>query len=692
MPAADLLIEIHTEELPPKSLQFLAEAFYSGVKERLKKADLDFTTTNYFATPRRLAILIKQLSAQQADKIIERKGPALDKAYDAAGKPNPACVGFARSCGIDVAELITLPGNFVGCKQDIKGKTVTELLPAIIEEALSSLPISKPMRWGNHSYKFIRPVHSVILLYGNNIIAAEILGCKTGNTTSGHLFLHPEKITITHPDNYIAAMKKGFVIVDFAERKEIIFQQITALKNQLKATTLKPRNEALLDEVTSLVEWPKAICGSFDKSFLQVPTEALISAMQDHQRYFPVFNSENKLLPHFITISNIECKDETRVIAGNERVLRARLSDAAFFYTTDKKITLAARVEKLKTIIFQNKLGTLFDKTLRIQKLSVMIAKQLNVEPQIIERAALLAKSDLTTDLVGEFPELQGIAGSYYALNDGETNEVALAIKQQYQPRFSGDTLPETMFACILALADRIDTLVGVFGINQAPSGDKDPFGLRRAALGIIRILIEKQLNLDLTDLITFASKQFNMLENKSATQDTLQFILERLKPWYLEQNITANTIASVMSLNITKPYDIHCRIQAVVAFQKLPEAEALSAANKRVSNILAKSANEPFANTLETTLFENEAENKLADAVATQTKNIAGYSSTATSQPEQYQLMLAQLANLRTPVDDFFDHVMVMTEDKARRENRLLLLKKLRELFLHVADIALLQ
>lgn len=684
----DLLIELHTEELPPKSLHSLANHFFEGIKSRLEKSGLPFQHAHVFATPRRLAVLVQALASQQPDKTIERKGPALDKAYDADGKPTQACVGFARSCGIDVSELITLTGNFVGCKQDIKGKTVFELLPALLEETLTTLPIPKPMRWGNHTHKFIRPVHSVIMLYGDKVIDAEILGCKTGRKTRGHRFLHPEWIDISQPNQYISALEKAFVIADFEQRKKKIAEQTTqCIKNELGDNTHAIMPDELLDEVTSLVEWPQPICGSFDKSFLEVPQEALISAMQDHQRYFPVVDKHHRLLPHFITISNIHSTDKQRVIAGNERVLRARLSDAAFFYETDKKTTLAERVEKIKQIIFQNKLGTIFDKTNRVVHLAALIAEKMGANPQLAERAALLSKTDLTTELVGEFPELQGTAGYYYALNDNEPEEVAIALGEQYKPRFSGDELPGTAIGCALAIADRLDTLIGVFGINQAPTGDKDPLGLRRAALGVLRICIEKQLPLDLQELLSSASKHFTSLENKNAVNDTLQFILERVKPLYHEQGVSANVIASVMTMNLTQPYDIHCRIQAVMDFKNRPEAEALSSANKRVSNILAKYDGSIDTQQLNSALFESDAERDLANTLAEKEKAIAQLSEST-----HYQEILAQLAGLRSPVDNFFDNVMVMTDDIPRRENRLLMLKKLRELFLHVADIALLQ
>lgn len=678
----DFLVEIQTEELPPKSLKMLAEKFLEEIQTRLTKSDFTFQGAKYFATPRRLAVLINHLDAEQPDKTIERKGPALDKAYDASGNPTPACLGFAKSANVDVSELIKLPGNFVGCKQHIKGKTVFEIMPQIVSESLAALPIPKPMRWGNHTEKFIRPVHSVILLYGKEIIPAIILGIQSGNKTQGHRFLHPEEVEITSPAHYESALLAANVIVDFEKRKEKIYQDSRNLVTQkLGPTILFPKDVALLEEVTSLVEWPKAILGNFDKKFLEVPLEALTSAMKDHQRYFPIYSGPNQLLPNFIAVSNIEGKDKRHIIAGNERVLRARLADAAFFYETDKKIKLSERLEKLKHIVFQNKLGSIFDKTERIKKLAAIIATQVGAEKSIAVKAAELSKSDLTTELVGEFPELQGIAGYYYATNEGNA-DIATALKEQYLPKFSGDILPNTKAGIALALADRIDTLVGIFGINQAPTGDKDPFGLRRAALGVLRILIEKHINLDLKELITKAADHYTTLDNKNVISDTLNFILERIKAYYAEA--PATVIASVMALNLFDPYDMIKRIDAVIAFDKLPEAESLSIANKRVSNILAKYTDIITETTINEKLFESDSEKNLTRKLNEQEKIIANLNN--------YQAVLSQLASLKEPVDDFFDNVMVMTDDKSKRENRILILKKLRELFLHVADIALLQ
>lgn len=683
---ADLLIEIHTEELPPKALSRLGKAFLFEVEDRLHKAELSFSDTQFFATPRRLAILIKDLAAQQADATVERKGPALEAAFDKEGKPTPACAGFARSCGVAPEQLITIKndaGAWVGYKQHVTGKHVKELLPLIVQQALAALPIPKRMRWGNNDVEFVRPAHSAILLYGNDVIDADILGCKTGRKTRGHRFHSQGWFDISSPADYAADLKKHYVLVDPEERKNKIRQDAKALHAQVHIS------DALLDEVTSLVEWPVAVLGQFDKEFLDVPQEALISAMQDHQRYFPIIDPEGNILPQFITISNIESKDSKQVIAGNERVLRARLSDAKFFFDKDKKTSLESRVKMLEHIIFHAKLGTVLEKAQRISRLAEFIAPKLQANASSAKQLGLLAKTDLTTELVGEFPELQGIAGYYYAyLVDGIAKEEAKALYEQYQPRFANDALPATALGKTLAIADRMDSLVGMFGINQLPTGDKDPYGLRRAAIGILRIIIDGKHDIDLKDIVQFAVTNYSAtLENKNVAQDSLNFMLERLKAFYQEQNITPDVFAAVTALNITKPYDIHQRILAVQAFKQMPAAEALSVANKRVSNILAKYTETLQSTTINETLFEIDAERTLATKLKEQQQLTAELSQSA-----QYAEVLSKLAYLREPVDAFFDQVMVMSEDKALRENRLLMLKQLRELFLHVADIALLQ
>lgn len=682
----DLLVEIHTEELPPKALRRLAESLLQEVQARLEKLELSYASAQFFATPRRLAVLVKQLVAQQAELTVERKGPALTAAYDQNGQPTPACVGFARSCGMAPEQLTVLKtpqGEWVVAQQTTAGQSIYTLLPALIQQALAALPIPKRMRWGNHTVEFVRPVHSVILLYGTQVIDAEILGCRTGRVTRGHRFHSQGWIEITKPEHYAQILMQEKVMADFAERRAYI---ATAARKQV--THCVKIDEDLLDEVTGLVEWPVAICGKFDETFLTVPQEALISAMQDHQRYFPVTNESGTLLPFFITISNIESRDPQRVIAGNERVLRARLADAAFFFTTDQKQKLSERVEGLKNIIFQTKLGTLYDKTQRIAKLAAHIATLLHHSPDQAHRAGLLAKADLTTAMVGEFPELQGLMGYYYAQHDQEDLEIAQALHEQYLPRFSGDQLPQTLTGCALALADRLDTLVGIFGIQQAPTGDKDPFGLRRAALGVLRIIIEKQLNLDLRELLNFAAQQYReKMIPATVVTEVLTFIFERLKPWYQDQGISVDVFAAVMALNISRPYDIHRRIHAVQTFKSLPEAQSLSIANKRVSNILAKSTVDDLSHTIDEQLFEHHAEQVLVTSLREK-----GNAVKISSEHGDYAAVLTQLADLREPVDEFFAHVMVMAEDKLRRENRLLMLKQLRELFLNVADIALLQ
>jgi glycyl-tRNA synthetase beta chain len=679
----DFLVEIQTEELPPKNLLRLANAFLQETQMRLQKLELSFGKTKFFATPRRIALLISGLADKQKDSEIERKGPAYAAAFDQDGRPTQACLGFAKSCGVSFDKLIKIEnqsGVFVGYKQKTAGKKTKSLLAEVVQQALVALPIAKRMRWGNHHAEFVRPVHNVILLYGKEIVPADILGCRTGRKTVGHRFLSKKLIEIKKPSDYESALKKAFVIADFDKRKSLIQTQA---KKQNKNVTM---DENLLDEVTGLVEWPVAVSGQFDKNFLQVPQEALISAMQDHQRYFPVMKG-GKLQAEFVAICNIKSKNTKRMIAGNERVLRARLSDAAFFYETDKKVSLESRVSLLKNIIFQAKLGTIFDKSERIAKLAKFISQKMKLDSQLTERAAKLAKTDLTTDLVGEFPELQGVAGYYYAMHDGENKAVAIAMKEQYLPRFSGDELPETELGCVIALADRLDTLTGVFGINQQPTGDKDPFGLRRAALGLLRILIEKKINFDLRELISTAVQPYSSLENKKVTDQVLNFILERLKPWYQEQNISPDVFQSVSILNVTDPYDFDCRVQAVQSFKKLPEAESLCVANKRVSNILEKYNNSAGDKKIDEALFEVDAERKLAEKILANQQSVMDLSKSA-----EYQKALTSLATLRKPVDEFFDHVMVMTDDIPRRENRLLMLKKLRELFLQVADVALLK
>jgi glycyl-tRNA synthetase beta chain len=690
---ADFLVEIHTEELPPKALNLLATSFLNEIKKGLAQSQLEFSAAEFFATPRRLAVKVKDLSDKQPDAFVERRGPAWQAAFDTAGQPTPACVGFAKSCDVTIEQLTTIEnkqGKWVGVKQTVLGKPIQQLLPTIVTTALAGLPIPKPMRWGSSDVSFVRPVHSVIMLYGNNVIDAEILGCRADRYTQGHRFQCKKTLSIPDPDSYEDILEKqGFVLADFSERKNKIYNEASSLVQRTLGNNARIMiDEKLLDEVTGLVEWPVPILGRFDEVFLNVPQEALISAMQAHQRYFPVVDMRDKLLPYFVTISNIESLNVEQLITGNQRVLRARLSDAAFFYETDKKIKLIDRVEKLASIIFQAKLGSLLDKTHRVVKLASLIAQQLKLDVKHTERAALLAKTDLTTNLVGEFPELQGIAGFYYATNDGEIDVVADAIKESYYPRFSGDGLPTALLSCAVALADRLDTLVGIFGVNLSPTGDKDPYGLRRAVIGVLRILIEKKINLDVRELIKQAYSNFQIaLPNPNIINDVWNYLLDRLKPWYQDQAVSADVFSAVSALDISNLYDMHCRIQAVREFKNLPEAESLSIANKRVSNILAQYTKPIQLNEIDNSLFEHASEHELAKQLNQQEKEVAVLVKKA-----NYQAVLTHLAKLREPVDQFFDHVLVMAEDEQCRENRLLMLKKLRELFLQVADVALLQ
>jgi glycyl-tRNA synthetase beta chain len=694
MKAEDFLVEIQTEELPGTELYQLGYAFCQQIKDRLQKSNLGFAGATFFATPRRIAVLVKDLIAYQPDQIVERKGPSLAQAFDTSGHPSQAQLGFARSLGVLPSELLTVKneqGEWLLYRQAIKGKSVYELLPTIVLQSLNALPRTKWMHWNDGDTLFIRPVHSVIMLYGKEVIKANILGCDAGLKTSGHRFHAPHQLDIPEAKLYEGLLAtKAHVIPDFIKRKEKIIELSKAcVQENLKGEgELYPISDELLNEVTGLVEWPIALFGHFDSIYLALPKEVLISAMEDHQRYFPIVDKNLKLLPHFVTISNIQSEDAKRVVLGNERVLRARLSDAAFFYETDKEESLEARIPRLKGIVFHAHLGTLYEKVERMKALAAFIAKKINIDENDAKRASLLSKTDLTTQMVNEFPELQGVMGHYYALYDKEHEAVASAIEEHYLPRFAGDKLPASRTGEIVALADRIDTIISFFGINQIPTGDKDPFGLRRAALAIIRILIEKEINLDLKDVFEFAFSSYtHPLENEETVSSVLNFIQERCRHWYQDQGVSPDIFAAVQALSITDLFDMHLRIKALQTFKQWREAEALSIANKRVTNILAQYADTVRAKTINPTLFEDKTENELANRINEKSKLII-----TLSQSKKYEEVLLQLAGLRQPIDDFFDHVMVMTEDKPRRENRILLLKELRQLFLNVADIALLQ
>lgn len=689
----DFLVEIHTEELPPKVLLKLSEAFREQVCEKLTKLNLAFAGSKAFATPRRLAVFVEALESAQPDQVVERKGPALAAAYDKAGQPTKACEGFAASCGVSVKELFVIKnpqGEFVGYQQAVKGQSVIALLPALIEQVVNSLPVPKRMRWGSGDVTFSRPIHSIIMLYGDQVVPGTVLGFVAGRATRGHRFHAPAWLDIPSASDYVTTMEKvGHVKVDFAARRAMIVEQVDACVASLKKSdaTWCKTHAALLDEVTGLVEWPTAVMGHFDDAFLDVPREVLIAAMEDHQRYFAVMDTNGKCLPHFVTVSNIQSQSPQRLIQGNERVLRARLADAAFFYQSDKKRTLASRLDELKQIVYQAKLGTMHDKAERLAQIAAYVAKQINADEALASRAGWLAKADLTSHMVGEFPELQGIMGEYYALHDGEDPVVAAAIGQQYVHGVDQHVAKNPVIEA-LRIADRADSLIGAFGINQIPTGDKDPYGLRRAALGILRTILDGRLDIDLNDLFAFTRSTYRVhLENSDAVTQALAFVQERLRVYYQDKRISPDVFAAVAAIGVTNPLDFDARIQAVQAFKQLNEAEALSVANKRVSNILVKQSQSLVTQQINAAYFEHAAEANLAQAIEKKRDVVA-----VLYQDRKYTEVLLQLADLRQPIDDFFDNVMVMTDDQAKRDNRILLLNKLRALFLHVADIALLQ
>ena len=681
-----LLVELGTEELPPKALKSLGLAFRDGITQGLQQRELGFGEVQWFASPRRLAVLIKQVDLQAPDKNIETLGPPLDRARDEAGNWTPAASGFAKKQGVEPEQLQSIDtpkGARLGLRKTVPGVTAEDCLNDIIQGSAQSLPIPKRMRWGASRVEFVRPVHWVVAMLGQNHSHGDILGIATGNTTRGHRFHSHGSITLERPENYEAALAEAKVVADFEQRQQMIRHQVETEASALKATAVIDQD--LLDEVTGLVEWPVALTGSFEQRFLAVPAEALISSMKEHQKYFHLVDEQGKLKPNFITIANIESKDPIQVIAGNERVIRPRLSDAAFFFETDKKTSLAERVPQLDSILFQQKLGTLNDKTQRVVKLAGELAAQLGAPVELAQRAALLSKTDLMTDMVLEFSDMQGIAGSYYALHDGEEADVASALAQQYWPKFAGDRLPQTTTACILGLADRLDTLVGIFGIGQPPTGSKDPFALRRASLSVLRILVEKNLDLDLHQCLQLAAATYpEGVIAEGATQQVLDYMIERFRAWYEEEDIPAEVFKAVSARNLSHPLDIQRRVHAVHAFSQLPEATALAAANKRVSNILGKldSAHQ-FGDVSADLLVETE-EKALFEQLGQLTMVCNGHLAEG-----EYTEALACLAGLRSAIDSFFDGVMVNAEDAALRNNRLNLLKELRDLFLQVADIS---
>ncbi len=687
----DLLIEIGTEELPPKALRRLSEAFGAGVREGLAKADLAHGEVKLYASPRRLAVLISALSESQPDREVERRGPALTAAFDADGVPTKAAQGFARSCGVEVDQLETRAtdkGAWLVYRIQQQGGPAAALIPGIVSEALDKLPIPKRMRWGNLTSEFVRPVHWVVLLFGDEVVNAEILSVRAGRETRGHRFHHPEPIFLGEPAAYGPLLEtEGRVLADYEARREAIRAQVMEIANKVQGRAVI--DEDLLEEVTGLVEWPVAVLGRFEERFLEVPAEALISAMKGHQKYFHVVDDGGRLLPYFITLSNVESLDLAVVQAGNERVIRPRLTDADFFWNQDRKRPLAARLEELKNVVFQQKLGTLYDKSQRVKALAGAVAEALGQDVAQAERAAELAKCDLMTAMVGEFPELQGIMGRYYALHDGEAPEVAAALDEQYMPRFAGDVLPAGATGQAVAIADKLDTLAGIFGIGQLPSGDKDPFALRRAALGVLRIIREGALDLDLEALLSRAIERLTadgVGVSPGTREQVFDFMMERLRNLYAEGGVAPDTFEAVLARRPTRPLDFDQRIRAVTAFRALPAAESLAAANKRIQNILRK-AEEPIPASVKEEYLQESAEvvlHKRIEAIREEVEPLL--------QGRQYEGALKTLAGLREAVDAFFDQVLVMAEEPSVRANRLALLKGLGDLFLEVADISRLQ
>lgn len=688
MTTQNFLVEIGTEELPPKALKTLATSFADNVEAELNQAGLSFDKIEWFAAPRRLAVKVLNLATQQPSKEIEKRGPAVSAAFDAEGKPTKAAEGWARGCGITVEQaerISTDKGEWLVHRAKIEGQPTKNLLNDIVANALAKLPIPKPMRWADKTVQFIRPVHTVTMLLGDELIEGEILGVASARTIRGHRFLGEKEFEIQHADQYPQLLReKGSVVADFNERKAEILA-----KSQAKATALggvADIEESLLEEVTSLVEYPNVLAAKFEERFLAVPAEALVYTMKGDQKYFPIYDKDGKLLPHFIFVSNINPEDPTAIIEGNEKVVRPRLTDAEFFFKTDLKQKLVDRLPRLETVLFQQQLGTLKDKTDRIEQLAGEIAKQIGADEAKAKRAGLLSKCDLMTNMVFEFTDTQGVMGMHYARHDGEDEEVAVALNEQYMPRFAGDELPKSLVASAVALADKFDTLTGIFGIGQAPKGSADPFALRRAALGALRIIVEKNLPLDLEDLVKKSAALFgDKLTNQNVVADVVDFMLGRFRAWYQDEGIAVDVIQAVLARRPTRPADFDARVRAVSHFRTLDSAEALAAANKRVSNILAKA--DAAIGKINLTACVEPAEKALAEEVLALRTEVQPLIAKG-----DYTAVLDKLANLRAPVDSFFDNVMVNAEDPALRQNRLAILNTLQGLFLQVADISVLQ
>ena len=686
----DLLIEIGTEELPPKALKKLSAAFTQGVVDGLKKAGFaikeDAGEVNSYATPRRLAVLIKSVAAQQSDQEVERKGPNLKAAYDADGNPTKAVMGFAKSCGVEVSDLQqqeTDKGVWLVFKATEKGQALAEIIEGIVNQSLAKLPVPKRMRWGSSDVEFVRPVHWVVLMHGDKVIDANVMGLQAGNKTKGHRFHCIGEIELSRANAYKETLRSpGFVIVDFEERKESIKQQVINTSKQLDGEAVL--DDDLLDEVTGLNEWPITVAGEFDESFLEVPAEALIKTMQDNQKYFALRDAGGNLKNNFITISNIDSKTPEKVKEGNERVIRPRLADAKFFWEKDQKQSLESFNVALEKVVFQKQLGTIADKTKRVSALAEIIATELKCDVKKVKRAALLSKCDLMTDMVGEFASLQGVMGKRYAQVAGEADDVASALDEQYMPRGASDETASTETGQVLSISDKIDTLVGIFAVGQKPTGEKDPYALRRASLGVLRTIIERGLDLDLKQLIsTSASLIKDKVDASKVEQDVFDYIIDRLRAYYLDRGIMADVFDAVSAMSPSRPLDFDKRIKAVTAFRGLAEAESLAAANKRVGNILKKSADANNAE-VDESLFVEDAEKKLYEVLSGLRETVEPLFDVG-----NYEEALSKLSSLRDPVDDFFDSVMVMADDESIKNNRIALLSAMNQLFLRAADLS---
>ena len=689
MRTENLLVELGTEELPPKALKNLGQAFADNVKAILEAEGFEFANIRFFAAPRRLAVMVDALVERQADKQVEKRGPAVSAAFDADGNPTKAAMGWASANGITVEQaerLVTDKGEWLLHKAFIEGLSIQRSLEKIINTAVSKLPIPKAMRWGDYSTQFIRPVHTLTALYGGEVIDISVLGKRSARTIQGHRFHGESTFELSHANDYETQLTAHYVVASFSKRAQIIAQRLNEKANELGLHA--DYDQSLLEEIAALVEWPVILTATFDKAFLEVPKEALIYTMKDDQKYVPLLNNDGSLANTFLFVSNIESRDPEQVVKGNEKVIRPRLADAEFFYKTDCKTSLESRLDKLETILFQKQLGTLKEKAERLSALAASIASIIDADAQQSARAGLLAKADLVSNMVLEFPDVQGAMGKYYALNDGEDSAVAVAIEEHYLPRFSGDDLPSSKVSAAVSLADKLDTLIGIFGIGQLPKGDKDPFALRRAAIGIIRIINDLKLTLQTQDIVEQAIAVYgSKLSNPDTGQQVTNFLLTRLHNLLLEEGFTHDVVQSVSELTPASIIDFVNRVKAVQAFKQNDACEALAAANKRVANILAKqnmtaAVAAPISENL---LVENE-EVALFNAIVSVSPEVAHHFDDGA-----YDAVLATLAKLRSPIDAFFDSVMVMADDEAIRNNRLSILLELRKLFTKVADISVL-